>query len=36
MVSCVYMTLAEQVIELTGSRSTLVFRPLPAEDPMQC
>jgi UDP-glucuronate decarboxylase len=25
--------LAEMVIELTGSRSTLVFRPLPQDDP---
>jgi UDP-glucuronate decarboxylase len=27
--------LAEKVIELTGSRSTLVFKPLPSDDPMQ-
>ena len=27
--------LAEEVIELTSSHSTLVFRPLPADDPMQ-
>ncbi|MCB1702338.1 MAG: SDR family oxidoreductase [Pseudomonadales bacterium] len=27
--------LAEKVIELTGSRSTLVFAPLPSDDPMQ-
>ena len=27
--------LAEQVIELTGSRPTLALRPLPADDPMQ-
>ncbi len=27
--------LAEQVIELTGSRSTLVFQPLPQDDPQQ-
>jgi UDP-glucuronate decarboxylase len=27
--------LAEKVIELTGSRSKIVFRPLPADDPMQ-
>ena len=27
--------LAKEVIELTSSRSTLVFRPLPADDPMQ-
>ena len=27
--------LAEQVIELTGSASRLVFRPLPQDDPMQ-
>jgi UDP-glucuronate decarboxylase len=27
--------LAEQVLELTGSRSKLVFRPLPVDDPMQ-
>jgi UDP-glucuronate decarboxylase len=27
--------LAEQVIALTGSRSTLAFRPLPADDPTQ-
>jgi len=27
--------LAEQVIELTGSRSQLVFRPLPPDDPTQ-
>ena len=28
-------TLAERVIELTGSSSQLVFMPLPADDPMQ-
>jgi UDP-glucuronate decarboxylase len=27
--------LAEQVISLTGSKSTLVFKPLPADDPRQ-
>lgn len=27
--------LAERVIELTGSRSKLVFKPLPVDDPMQ-
>jgi UDP-glucuronate decarboxylase len=27
--------LAEMVIELTGSKSQLVFRPLPADDPLQ-
>ena len=27
--------LAEKVIDLTGSRSSLVFRPLPEDDPMQ-
>jgi UDP-glucuronate decarboxylase len=27
--------LAEKVIELTGSTSKLVFRPLPTDDPMQ-
>ena len=27
--------LAELVIELTGAKSQLVFRPLPADDPMQ-
>jgi UDP-glucuronate decarboxylase len=27
--------LAEMVIELTGSRSQMVYRPLPADDPMQ-
>jgi UDP-glucuronate decarboxylase len=27
--------LAEQVIELTGSRSSLVYRPLPSDDPKQ-
>lgn len=27
--------LAEKVIELTGSKSELVFRPLPTDDPMQ-
>jgi UDP-glucuronate decarboxylase len=27
--------LAEQVIELTGSSSTLEFRPLPSDDPLQ-
>jgi UDP-glucuronate decarboxylase len=27
--------LAEQVIQLTGSKSKLTFRPLPADDPMQ-
>ena len=27
--------LAEQVIEITGAKSELVFRPLPQDDPMQ-
>ena len=27
--------LAEKVIALTGSKSRIVFRPLPADDPMQ-
>jgi UDP-glucuronate decarboxylase len=27
------LELAEKVIELTGSRSEIVFRPLPADDP---
>ncbi len=27
--------LAEMVIELTGAKSRLVFRPLPSDDPMQ-
>ena len=27
--------LAEKVIELTGSKSKLVFHPLPTDDPMQ-
>jgi UDP-glucuronate decarboxylase len=27
--------LADQVIELTGSRSTLIYQPLPADDPKQ-
>ena len=27
--------LAEKVVELTGSSSQLVFRPLPSDDPMQ-
>ncbi|MCS0504871.1 UDP-glucuronic acid decarboxylase family protein [Ancylobacter mangrovi] len=27
--------LAEQIIELTGSKSKLAFRPLPSDDPMQ-
>jgi UDP-glucuronate decarboxylase len=27
--------LAEKIISLTGSKSTLVFRPLPADDPLQ-
>jgi UDP-glucuronate decarboxylase len=27
--------LAEQVIDLTGSRSKLIFKPLPVDDPMQ-
>ena len=27
--------LAEQVIKLTGSRSELVFKPLPSDDPLQ-
>lgn len=27
--------LAEKVIELTGSKSSLIFKPLPADDPMQ-
>ena len=29
------LELAEKVLELTGSRSTLVFQPLPADDPKQ-
>ena len=29
------LSLAEQIIELTGSRSTLVFHPLPVDDPLQ-
>jgi UDP-glucuronate decarboxylase len=29
------MDLAKKVIELTGSRSEIVFRPLPADDPVQ-
>ena len=29
------LELAEKVIDLTGSRSRLVFKPLPADDPMQ-
>ena len=29
------LQLAEQIIALTGSRSALVFRPLPADDPRQ-
>ena len=29
------LELAELVVELTGSRSKLVFRPLPADDPKQ-
>jgi UDP-glucuronate decarboxylase len=29
------LELAEQIIELTGSKSKLVFRPLPQDDPMQ-
>ena len=28
-------TLAETIIEMTGSASTLTYRPLPADDPMQ-
>lgn len=28
-------TLAEQVIQLTGSRSRIIFKPLPADDPQQ-
>ena len=27
--------LAERVVALTGSRSKLVFKPLPSDDPMQ-
>jgi UDP-glucuronate decarboxylase len=27
--------LAEQVLKLVGGRSTLVFRPLPSDDPRQ-
>jgi UDP-glucuronate decarboxylase len=27
--------LAERIIKLTGTKSTLVFRPLPQDDPMQ-
>jgi UDP-glucuronate decarboxylase len=27
--------LAEKVVDLTGSRSKLVFKPLPNDDPMQ-
>jgi UDP-glucuronate decarboxylase len=29
------LELAQKVIELTGSRSTLVFRPLPDDDPVR-
>jgi UDP-glucuronate decarboxylase len=29
------LELAEQIIKLTASRSRLVFRPLPADDPRQ-
>jgi UDP-glucuronate decarboxylase len=29
------MHLAEQVIKLTGSKSTITFRPLPSDDPKQ-
>ena len=29
------LELAEKVIELTGSRSEIIFKPLPADDPMQ-
>ena len=29
------LELAQQVIDLTGSKSKLVFRPLPSDDPMQ-
>jgi UDP-glucuronate decarboxylase len=29
------LELASQVIEMTGSRSKLIFRPLPADDPRQ-
>jgi len=28
-------TLAERIIELTGSKSTLVYKPLPSDDPLQ-
>ena len=27
--------LAEMVVKMTGSKSEIVFRPLPADDPMQ-
>jgi UDP-glucuronate decarboxylase len=29
------LQLAEKIIELTGAKSTLIFLPLPADDPMQ-
>jgi len=29
------MELADKVIELTGSRSPIVFKPLPSDDPRQ-
>jgi UDP-glucuronate decarboxylase len=29
------LELAEKVIELTGTRSKIVFKPLPADDPLQ-
>ncbi len=29
------LALAKKVIELTGSKSEIVFRPLPSDDPMQ-
>jgi UDP-glucuronate decarboxylase len=29
------LELAQQVLEMTGSKSELVFRPLPADDPRQ-
>ena len=34
-VECTIKELAERVIKLTGSQSELVYKPLPADDPMQ-
>ncbi|HEV7914374.1 MAG TPA: SDR family NAD-dependent epimerase/dehydratase, partial [Albitalea sp.] len=32
---CTIRELAERIVEMTGSRSAIVYRPLPSDDPLQ-